>query len=110
MNNQDRIRLQHIFDSAQEAISFVHGRKRPELSNDRMLVLSLIKCLELIGEAASKVTDETRNDVPELPWQTMIAMRNRLIHVYFDVDLDIVWNTIQEDLPGLVQILESVLR
>ena len=75
-----------------------------------MLTLSLIKSIEIVGEAASKVTQETRQAYPEIPWPDIIAMRNRLIHIYFDIDLDRVWDTVTDDIPPLINLLESALN
>ena len=69
----------------------------------------IIKSIEIIGEAAAKVTDETRNKYPFMPWASIVAMRNRLIHVYFDIDLDRVWDTITDDLPPLIEQLEKII-
>jgi uncharacterized protein with HEPN domain len=77
-----------MLDAAKEALSFAQNKTRGDLDLERMLVLSIVKSIEIIGEAASKVTQETRETVTELPWANIIAMRNRLIHVYFDIDLD----------------------
>jgi uncharacterized protein with HEPN domain len=109
MRKDDRIRLQHILDAANEALSFIKGKVRADLNNDRMLVLALIRELEIIGEAASKVTPETRSQNNAVPWQDIIGMRNRLIHAYFDVDLDTVWNTVARDLPVLKAQFEKIL-
>jgi hypothetical protein len=64
--------------------------------------------VEIIGEAASKISPEIKNSHPEIPWQDMALMRNRLIHVYFDVDLGVVWETIQKDLPDLKRKLQAI--
>lgn len=69
----------------------------------------IIKSIEIIGETAAKVTDETRNKYPSMPWASIVAMRNRLIHVYFDIDLDRVWDTITDDLPPLIEQLEKII-
>jgi len=74
-----------------------------------MLVLSLIRELEIIGEAASKISAETRSQNTSIPWQDISGMRNRLIHAYFDVDLDTVWSTVSRDLPTLKAELEKIL-
>ena len=74
-----------------------------------MLVLSLVKDVEIIGEAAAHITDDTRERYPEIPWISIVGMRNRLIHAYFDVDLDRVWDTVIDDLPPLVLELEKIL-
>jgi uncharacterized protein with HEPN domain len=109
MRKDDLIRMQHMLEAAKEALSFTHGKQRKDLDSNRMLTLSIIKAIEMIGEAASKVTEESRNLHPEVPWSSIIAMRNRLIHVYFDVNLDRVWDTITDDLPPLIAILETVM-
>ena len=75
----------------------------------RMLVLSLVKEIEIIGEAASKVSQETRDLLPDIPWPDLTGMRHRLIHAYADVNVEIVWQTIIQDLPPLLSVLERVL-
>ena len=98
-----------MLDAANEALTFIQGKVRSDLDSDRMLVLSLIRELEIIGEAASKVSRETRSLSSGIPWQDIAGMRNRLIHAYFDVDLDIVWSTVTKDLPVLKAELEKIL-
>jgi uncharacterized protein with HEPN domain len=85
------------------------GRSRTELSDDAMLAMALTRALEILGEAASRLSDQARLRFADIPCAKMIAMRNRLIHAYFDVDLDIVWTTVTEDLPPLLPVLESAL-
>lgn len=109
MRKADRVRLQHMLDAANEALTFIQGKVRADLNSDRMLVLSLIRELEIIGEAASKISAETRSQNPSIPWQDIRGMRNRLIHAYFDVDLDTVWSTVSRDLPMLKAELERIL-
>ena len=75
-----------------------------------MLALSLARCPEIMGEAATKITEETRVSFPRIPFVKMISMRNRLIHAYFDLNLDIVWTTVNDDLPVVISALESALR
>ena len=74
------------------------------------LILALVKAVEIIGEAASKVSAECQKDLPQIPWRNIIGMRNRLIHAYFDVNLDILWETITEDLNPLILELENILE
>ena len=109
MNESDVIRLRHMLDAAREALSFVAGRSSEDLGRDRMLVLALIKEIEIIGEAASRISDESRKALPRIPWPKIIAMRNRLIHAYADVDLSIVWDTLTGALPELLRELEIAL-
>ena len=109
MRRDDLIRIRHMLDAAKEAMGFAKGRTRKDLDSDRMLTLSLVKSIEMIGEAASKVTEECRRSCPEIPWISIVGMRNRLIHAYFDIDPDRVWDTIQDDLPSLISDLERIL-
>ena len=89
MNAEDRIRLRHMLDAAKEAMSFAKGRTRADLTLDRMLQLSLVKEIEVIGEAASRVSRELQVTTPQIPWTEIIGMRHRLIHAYADVNLDV---------------------
>lgn len=105
----DSVRLKHIRDAADEAVALCQGRTRQELDTDRMLNLSLVRLLEIIGEAANGISDELKEAHPHIPWHQMTSMRNRLIHGYFDVNLDVVWQTVKEDLPSLVQQVKTIL-
>lgn len=109
MQKDDLIRVYHMLDAAREAVSFALNKKRTDLDKDRMLTLSIVKSVELIGEAASRISKECQASLPKVPWADIIAMRNRLIHVYFDIDLDRVWDTVTEDLPPLIAILERMV-
>ena len=109
MPKNDRIRLRHMLYAAEEAVSFGQGRTRRDLDQDRMLTLSLVKSMEIIGEAAARMSPETKAQYPAIPWEDIIGMRNRLIHAYFDVDLDRVWDTLTDDLPSLVTALQQIL-
>lgn len=75
-----------------------------------MLLFALVRAVEIIGEAASRVSESTRAATPEVPWTQMTAMRNRLIHAYFDVDRNVVWQTAVEEIPALVTVLEPIRR
>jgi uncharacterized protein with HEPN domain len=108
MRKDDLIRIRHMIDAAREAIGFTAGKDREALDDDRMLVLSLVKSVEILGEAASKVSEEFRQKHPAIPWREMVTMRNRLIHGYFDINLDIVWQTVSEELPPLVAAMEEM--
>ena len=109
MRKDDEVRLRHMHDAAREALSFAGERTRGDLDNDRQLVLALLKEIEIVGEAASRVTEPTRRSLPEMPWDRIVGMRNRLVHAYFDINLDIVWKTVQEDLPALIALLERAV-
>lgn len=105
----DEVRLRHMLDAAREVERFVAGKARVDLDTDRLLTLALLKSLEMIGEAASRVSEEVRTRHDGIPWVRIVGMRNRLIHAYFDVDLDQVWLTVTRDLPELRKALDEIL-
>lgn len=98
-----------MIEAAEEAISFAEGKERKDLDGERMLVLSVIKEIEMIGEAAAKISVEVRGKKSQIPWNDIVGMRNHLVHGYFDVDLDLLWNTIEHNLPVLVMNLKKIL-
>ncbi|MBW4526568.1 MAG: DUF86 domain-containing protein [Phormidium tanganyikae FI6-MK23] len=104
----DVTRLRHRLDAATEACEMISGKTRNSLDTDRTLSLALVKLTEIVGEAAANVSKEKQNELSQVPWRDVISMRNRLIHAYFDVDLDIVWQTVTEDLPLLVEALRII--
>jgi uncharacterized protein with HEPN domain len=109
MSPADRVRLEHMLEAALDALSFASGRSRQDLAADRMLLFSLERAFEIMGEAAGKVSAEFRSANPEIPWADIVGMRHRLIHAYFDVNLDIVWTTVASRLPELARSLERML-
>ena len=111
MSRHDEIiRLRHMRDFAAEAIGMIQGKDRNALDDDRVLELALVRLMEIIGEAAGRVTPETRQQLPSIPWSDVVAMRNRLIHGYDNVDHDILWDTITHDLPILLKAVDELLR
>jgi uncharacterized protein with HEPN domain len=109
MQRDDTVLLRHVLDAARKAVQFISGRKRSDLQDNEMLALSLVRLLEIIGEAANGVSDAYRAQHPQVPWQKMVALRNRLIHGYSDINLDIVWDTVAQDLPMLIERLQSII-
>ncbi|MEA5469853.1 DUF86 domain-containing protein [Spirulina sp. 06S082] len=105
----DRTRLLHMRDAAREISIFIQGKTKESLETDRMLTLSLVKLVEIIGEAASRVSRNKQAEIKTIPWAQIIGMRNRLIHGYYEIDLDIVWKTIAEDLEPLLALLEDAI-
>lgn len=85
----------------------VEARTRRDLDRDRQLELSLVRLLEVVGEAANRVPRDVQARYPEIPWSAIVGLRNRLIHGYDSVDLDIVWQIVQEDLAPLVRALDG---
>lgn len=106
----DLSRLKHIKDACQEALSFIDGYDRADLSRNRMLALSLVKELEIIGEAANNISKDCQDRYPQVPWRVIVGMRNRLIHAYFGIDYDVVWQTVTESSPVLLAEVESIIK
>ena len=109
MLDEDRVRVLHMIDAADSLAEFVAGRKRADLDADRMLLFAIVRAIEVLGEAASRVADETKTASPDVPWAAIVGMRNRLIHGYFDIDADIVWRTATEEIPVLSRALRALL-
>src|ERR1700692_4227300 len=87
MNSADVVRLRHMLDASREAVEFGASRSPDDLRAARVRALALVRCIEIIGEAASRISPETRHAFPALPWADIAGMRNRLIHAYFDVSM-----------------------
>jgi len=96
-------------EAAAVALEMTAGYKRADLSTNTMLAMALTRCLEILGEAASKISADASARFPAIPFAKIVSMRNRLIHAYFDVDLDIVWTTVTEDLPALLPEMDRAL-
>jgi uncharacterized protein with HEPN domain len=108
MSPDDLIRMRHMAEAARAAIGFCRGRDRHELDSDTMLRMALLHVVQIIGEAAARVSDAGRSAAPGVEWAVIVAMRNRLVHAYFDVNTDILWKTVVISLPVLLQQLEAV--
>lgn len=98
-----------MLDASRDAIAFVKGKSREDLECDRLLAFGLVHAIEIVGEAAARITKETQAKHPDIPWSDVIGMRHRLAHGYYDVDLERVWKTVQLSLPILVEQLTQIL-
>lgn len=107
--HEDAKRLGHMLDHAVEAAEMARGRTRVDLDADRMLNLALVRLIEIVGEAAHRVSAAAQAGSPDIPWAQIIGMRNRIVHGYDEVDLDILWAVIQGDLPPLIMALRNAL-
>jgi uncharacterized protein with HEPN domain len=107
--HDDRVTLRHMLDYAQIARRLIAGRTRQDLDADEMFHLALTRAVEVIGEAAARVSDATREAHPNIPWSQITGTRNRLIHSYDRVNFDILWRIVSEELGPLIAQLESIL-
>ena len=107
---RDRVHLLRMRDAAQHAKDFVKGRDRADLDTDRFFQLALAKAVELIGESASHISDELRSQQPHISWKKIIGMRHVLVHNYWRVELDVVWDTVKHDIPSLINQLQQLIR
>ena len=109
MHVDDAVRFRHMLEAAERAMGYAQGRFRSDLDGDTMLVDALVRNVTVIGEAARHVSDEGRAACPELPWPKIMGMRHRLVHDYYDINLDVLWQTCSRELPGLASVLQAVL-
>jgi uncharacterized protein with HEPN domain len=107
--SRDDAYLFDILDSARAAMSYASGKTWKQFSADHLLQDAIVRRLEIIGEASSRVSAATQKQYPQLPWQEMKGTRNRIIHEYDSIELDIIWDIIQKDLPLLVSELEKIV-
>ena len=105
----ESIRLRHMLDHAREAVNLVQNRNRQDLDMDRVLGLALVRLMEIVGEAANRVPEEVRTQHPSIAWTQIVSLRNRLIHGYDSVDMDILWNILKNDIPDLISELEKAV-
>jgi uncharacterized protein with HEPN domain len=108
--HEDINRLYHIWQAGQEIREHSQFRTKKQFMSDRLLQLAVVRLIEIIGEAASRISDEYKDRHGYIDWPAMVAMRNRLVHVYFDIDLDVVWQTIAEDIPALMTVIMPILQ
>jgi uncharacterized protein with HEPN domain len=97
-----------MLDAINAALRFAKDRTRADLDRDEMLLFALVRAVEIVGEAASRVSEEARREVPDIPWSAAAGMRNRLVHAYYEIDRDILWSTVTEALPPLGERLRSL--
>ena len=101
--------VHHMLDHALEAREMTKDRSRADLDADRMLNLALVRLMEVVGEASRRVPEDFRARYPHVPWRGTADFRNRLIHAYDEIDFDVLWAIIQENLPPLIEQLETII-
>ncbi len=102
--SSERDTLDHLYDmleNAKEARRFIEGMSFEQFENDRRTIYAVLQALQIMGEAAKKISDTVRSEHPSVPWREMAGMRDKLIHGYFDVNLSVVWRTVNEVLPAI---------
>jgi uncharacterized protein with HEPN domain len=99
---EDRVRLRHMIKAAEAAVQFLAGRQRIDLEEDRLLLFAVVRAIEVLGEAASKISEETWATHTNISWRALIGMRNRLMHAYFEIKTEIVWQTVPQEIPALL--------
>lgn len=107
MSPDDCWRIGHMIEAAEQALGFSRGRTRADLDSDTMLRMALTRTVEIVGEAAAQVSAAGRQELPDVPWAQIVGMRNRLVHAYFDINRNILWDTVQLALPPLLKRLKA---
>ena len=109
MPKDERVYVGHMLDTAHEALSLVRGKTRQDYDSDTALRLALTHLIQVIGEAARRVSSEFRERYPEIPWEAIAGMRSKIVHDYMNVDEDIVWDSVTQELQPLIEELKKVL-
>jgi uncharacterized protein with HEPN domain len=102
MSPDDRWRIGHMIEAAEQGLAFANGRTRADLDTDAMLRFALTRAVEIVGEAASQVSESGRAELADVPWPQIVGMRNRLVHAYFDINRDVLWDTVELAMPALL--------
>lgn len=108
MNKDDKIRIIHIIEASEKAIDIFKQFDDGAIKDDEIVLLAATRCFSIIGEAANKVSKDVQNGLPHIPWREMIDMRNRLVHVYYDMDWQIIERAVYEELPALLTELKKI--
>ena len=110
MKKDDTVYLRHIIDAFLQIERYTNGVTYEEFLSNSLLQDAVIRQLEVMGEAARNLSADLQNEYPAIPWRQMISLRNRMIHAYFNVNLQIIWEIIQGDIPNLKQDMMRVLE
>ena len=108
--SRDRSRLEHMIQAMERIRRYTKGKTFDEFIADDMMYYAVVKNIEILGEAANMLTEEFRNKHPMTPWKLVSGMRNYIVHEYFQVDKNVVWDVITHDLPTLEQQISMYLK
>ena len=108
MNREYSDFLHGMLENAQRAIRFISGMDYEAFSKDDKTIYAVIRAVEIIGEVAANIPEKVRSEYPDIPWREVKGMRNKLVHNYFGINVEVVWQTIHEDLPVLIEALKSM--
>lgn len=106
--HDDQVSLKDMLSHACEAVELIENESREAFQQNRVMQLALTRLVEILGEAANRVSQSTRQRTPDVPWAQIVGMRNRLVHGYDVIDYDLLWDTITSDLPPLITTLKSI--
>jgi len=98
-----------MIEASEAVAQVIQGRSRHDVDTDLTLRLAIVRAIEVLGEAASRMSDDGRSRLPDIPWAAIVGMRNRLTHAYFDIDYDIVWQTAAVEVPSIIGHLRAAL-
>ncbi len=110
IDQKDNLRLQHIVEAAKHVADFINGVSKEEFEADYEKQSAIVRQIEIIGEAASKLTHEFIEDHKEIDWPKVVGMRHKMIHDYFDVDVNIVWTTAINNVPPLKEAVLKIIK
>lgn len=109
MQRDEAAYLLDILLAAQDAEEFASDLTFQQFAQSRLHQHAILKSIEIIGEAAAHIDEKTKRANPQIPWQDIISMRNRLVHGYFQVDMERVWGTVQRDIPHLIELVKPLV-
>ena len=110
MKRDYRVYLRDIIQAFDDTCQFLEGFSYEEFIDDRKTISAVVRALEIAGEATKQLPASIRKKYPDIPWSDMAGMRDKLIHFYFGVDMDIVWETVKVRIPKLISLIEQVLN
>jgi len=109
MERDESVYLRHMLDTAQKIVGKVRGKSRADFDADEDFRVALSHWIQIIGEAAARLSEQTRSAHPKIPWHRVIGMRHRIVHDYMNVDADILWEVVTRSIPELIVLLAGIV-